>query len=388
MRFLLTTALLLCGVGAAVRLAWAELVFRGDSPSQVQAAIADLRSTPNAFYWQRLADLIPNQQSQFLDKALEANARQTSARIALGLLQEHAGNFGSAEQTLLQAAHYDRQYLPAWTLANFYFRRGSADRFWQWARRAAQLNDDNPRPLLRLASLLEHDPAIVLDRLKGGDNLPYAYLDLLIGAGRLDSAHALLPVLLRAKVVRTNQLLDLTTRQLQAGNVSWALETWNALCGVAPACASLDAEHGPLLAAGFETPDGAGFHPSSVSNPGITADWHTAEATFSLDGSQVDLCPLFAQPVPAPRRGGKHYRLQYEYESSATGARWSMAGFDSPVLPLRQDWQRGEWAISPPPESGKDDLRILKLRLIYHREPGTIPARGELRVRNLQLTIF
>jgi hypothetical protein len=114
---------------------------------------------------------------------------------------------------------------------------------------------------------------------------------------------------------------------------------------------------------------------------------------FSFDGSQPDLCPLFEQPVPAPRRGGKRYRLQYEYESSATGAHWSMAGFDSPILSPQQDWQRGDWTILPASQlgrddSGRDDLRILKLRLVYRREPGTIPAQGELRIRKLQLTIF
>jgi hypothetical protein len=370
------------------------LVFRDDSASQVQAAIRDLGSTPNASYSQRLADLAPGGEAQFLAKALEVNPRLTSARIALGLLQERSGTFASAEKTLLQAAHYDRQYLPAWTLANFYFRRANVDSFWQWARSAAQLNYDNPRPLLRLASLGEHDPVIVLDRLQGGDNLPYAYLDYLIGAGRLDAAQALVPGLLGAKVVRKNQLLDLTTRQLQAGNVSWALKTWNALCGVAPTCASLDPEHGPLLSAGFETPaglegmDSVGFHPSLLSSPGITAAGNPQETIFSFDGSQPDVGPLFEQPVPAPRRGGKRYRLQYEYKSSATGAHWSMAGFDSAVLSPQQDWKRGEWTVLPAPEAGRDDLRVLKLRLVYRREPGTIPAQGELRLRNLQLTIF
>jgi hypothetical protein len=375
-------------MGAAVRLGWAELAFHDDSASRVQVALRDLGSTPNALYPERLADLIPDGQAQFLAQALEANPRFTSARIALGLLQERGGDFGSAEQSLLQAAHYDHQYLPAWTLANFYFRRDKVDSFWQWARRAAQLNHDDPRPILRLASLEEHNPAQMLDRLQGGDNFLYTYLDMLISAGRLDTAHALLPVLLHAKVVRKNQLLDLTTRQLQGGNVSWALKTWNALCDIASSCASLDPEHGPLLSAGFEIMDGEGFHPSLLSNPGITGVGNPEGNIFSFDSPQLDLCPLFEQPVPAPRRGGKRYRLQYEYKSSATGAHWSLAGFDSPVLALKQDWQRGEWTICPAPEGGRDDLRILKLRLVYRREPGTISAKGELRVRNLRLTIF
>lgn len=388
MRFLLSTAFLLCGLGVAARLAWAEFAFRSDSASLTHRALRCLGSTPNAAYAERLADLVPDAEAQYLTQALEANPRLTSARITLGLLEEGRGDFVSAEQTLLQTAHYDRRYLPAWTLANYYFRRGKADSFWQWARRAAQLNNDNPRPLLRLASLEEPDPKIVLDRLQAGDNIAYAYLDLLIGAGRLDSAQALIPVLMRSKVIRKDQLVDLTSRQLHAGHVSWALEIWNQLCGTKSGCESLDPEHGPVLSRGLETPDGEGFHPSLIPNSGITVESGPNEAAFTMDGTQPDLCPLLEQPVPAPRRGGKHYLLRYEYKSSAMGPYWSMAGFESPALAPRSDWHWGEMTISPRAEAGKDSLRLLKLRLVYRRELGTIAARGEFRLRNLQLTIF
>jgi hypothetical protein len=387
-RFLLSIAFLLCALGAAVRLAWAEFAFRGDSAGQTQAALRYLGSTPNASCAERLADLVPGAEAQYLTQALEANPRLTSARVALGLLEEGRGDFVSAEQTLLQATRYDRRYLPAWTLANFYFRRENAESFWQWARRAAQLNNDNPRPLLRLASLEEPDPKIVLNRLQAGDNIAYAYLDLLIGAGRLDSAQALVPILLQSKAVRKSQLVDLTTRQLQAGNVSWALKIWNALCDRGSGCAILDPERGPLLSPGLEIPDGEGFHPRLASSAGITVESRSSEAAFSMDGTQPDLCPLLEQPVPSSRRGDKHYRLRYEYKTSATGAHWSMAGWDSPPLAPRLDWQWGEMTISPRAEEGRDRLRLLKLRLVYRRELGTIAARGELRIRNLQLTIF
>ena len=141
---------------------------------------------------------------------------------------------------------------------------------------------------------------------------------------------------------------------------------------------------------GLETPDGEGFHPSLVPNAGILSVevWskrgriHNGRHSTRLSG------PLLEQPVPAPRRGGKHYLLRYEYKNSATGAYWSMAGFDSPPLAPNSDWQRGEMTVSPRAEAGQDSLRLLKLRMVYRRELGTITARGKFRVRNLQLTIF
>jgi len=91
------------------------------------------------------------------------------------------------ETDLLQAARVDHLYLPAWTLANFYFRQ-DADRFWTWASRAAALTYDDYRPLLRLADTLEPSPVRVATQLGGGAPLLRAYLDLLINTHRLDGA--------------------------------------------------------------------------------------------------------------------------------------------------------------------------------------------------------
>jgi len=382
-RFFLTTAFLLYGVGVSVRLGWAELVARPEKPDQMHQALHILGSTPNAACFERLADLEsePREQTQFLQQALQVNPRLTSARIRLGLLQERR-NLESAEHTLLEADRYDHQYLPSWTVANYYFRHDNREDFWRWSRAALQLNHDEPRPLLRLASLIEPDDAAVLARFQGGEQIAYVYMDLLIGAGRLDGAQRVARTVLHLKEVRKNQLVDLTTRQLKAGNIAWALEIWNALHF------PLDPERGPVLPRPpFETVDGEGFHLRPLSNLGISQDWRGEEAAFSFEGSEPDACPLFEQPIPVPQHS-MQYRLRYEYKSSATGVRWRMAGAEFPLLPLEGDWRLAEWNISIPPGQSGDGLRILPLQLLYRREPGTLPGRGQLTLRNLQLTIL
>jgi len=396
-RFPFTTAFLLCAVGVAVRLGWAELLFRRGSGPPTHRALRLLGSTPNATYYERLADLDQtdlDQETYFLRLALQQNPRLTSARIRLGLQLERRGDFPSAERTLLEAVRYDRQYFPAWTLANYYFRHENQAAFWRWSRTAAQLKQQDTGPILRLASLLEPDPVAVLARLEGGEATAYRYLDLLLGAGRLDSAQQVARVMLGEGSVRNNQLIDLSTRQLNAGNVSWALEIWNALTcsasknGAQNVCAVLDPEHGPVLSRGvFEAPDGEGFHLRPASNPGVLTEWHPEAAVFSFEGTESDLCPLFEQPVPAPRRAMR-YRLRYQYKGSSTGTRWTMADSESPALVPQEEWQDGEWIISVPPQKGRNSLRMLALRLLYRREPGTTPGRGEFALRNLQLTIF
>ena len=171
--------LLFCGsaFGLTVRLSMTELEFRLDPGSALHSP------------WLRASNLAHYESSpDELRAALSLNPRLSSVWIHLGLDAEANGNLAEAEKDLLQAARVDRLYLPAWTLANFYFRRGDSVKFWPWAARAAALTFDDYRPLLRLADALETSPREVTARLAGGAPLLRAYLDLLIAAQRLDSA--------------------------------------------------------------------------------------------------------------------------------------------------------------------------------------------------------
>jgi hypothetical protein len=161
-------ALLLLFWGSAflltIRLVVAEVEFRLDPAARYEASPEELRT------------------------AVTLNPRLSPAWIQLGLEAEADGNLPAAETDLLRAASVDRLYVPAWTLANFYFRRGDAAKFWPWAKRTAALTYDDYRPLLRLADALETSPPQVAARLGGGAPLLRAYLDILINAHRLDSA--------------------------------------------------------------------------------------------------------------------------------------------------------------------------------------------------------
>jgi tetratricopeptide (TPR) repeat protein len=161
-----------------IRLAIAEADFRLDPDSALQSPL-----------WIPAAHLAGFESSPHqLHAAVNLNPRLSSAWIQLGLNAEADGNLQEAETDLLQAARADRLYLPAWTLANFYFRRGEPAKFWPWAQQAARLTYDDYRPLLRMADALETSPQRVATDLGGGASLLRAYLDLLIGAKRFDSA--------------------------------------------------------------------------------------------------------------------------------------------------------------------------------------------------------
>jgi tetratricopeptide (TPR) repeat protein len=204
-------AFLLLFLGAAffltVRMAVAEAEFRRSPESAWH--------TP---FWIRAENLARFDSSpDELRAALNLNPRLSSAWIDLGLNAEADGDLPDAEADLLQASLIDRQYLPAWTLANFYFRRGDRAKFWPWARRAAALTYDDYRPLLRMADALDTSPQEVATRLGGASPLLRAYLDVLIGAGRLDSAQEV-AILLSARhdPYDRARLADFADRKLRA----------------------------------------------------------------------------------------------------------------------------------------------------------------------------
>ena len=173
-------------------------------------------------FWLRAGNLVRyNSSPNELRVAVRLNPRLASAWIYLGLDAEADGDLPEAEQDLLRAARVDRQYVPSWTLANFYFRRGDPEKFWPWAERAAALTFDDYRPLLRLADALETSPRTVAMRLAGGAPLLRAYLDLLIGEGRLDSAQEIADLLAASNASRHDpgdqaRLADFAARRLRA----------------------------------------------------------------------------------------------------------------------------------------------------------------------------
>jgi lipopolysaccharide biosynthesis regulator YciM len=128
---------------------------------------------------ERAADVLPRRTS-LLRSAHTLHPRNTSISIALALELERKDGNSDAERVLREAERYDRQYLPAWTLANFYFRHNQEESFWNWARRAAELNPGDFRPLLRLAMHQEASAQLVLNRMGRRPELLRAYLDLLI----------------------------------------------------------------------------------------------------------------------------------------------------------------------------------------------------------------
>jgi hypothetical protein len=387
-RLLAAALFLFFGFAASLtaRLFTAEAVFERDTADAVRWAAL---SGNNATYYQRWADLEPARAQAALRGALKANPRASAVWIELGLMAEHSGDEAESARDLAQAAQVDRQYLPAWTLANYSFRRGDAAGFWPAAARAAALAYDDLRPLLELCDRMEPDPGIALARLAGlrrSARLERAYLDLLIGKNRLEAAQAVARLMLaRPSPENTKRLTDFTERLIAAGGETPALEIWNGLGKFT----KVGSPNGVVLTNGdFATsPSGAGFDWRLTAPPGLVARWNPSTLRFSFSGSEPEDCALLEQWIPLAVR---RYRLSFEYQTAAmpaaTGLRWAItprdrAGYQSPGLASALSWQESRWSFAP------EQAGLARMRFLYHREPGTARTDGRIELRHVRLEV-
>ena len=362
---------------AAIRLAVAETIFQRDTAEAIERAIAVLEPTPAAAFEERLADLdVPNAQNA-LKRAVVANPRASAAWIALGMLEETGGDFAAAERSLLEASRVDRQYLPAWTLANFYFRRANHERFWAWADRAATLSYDDFRPLLRLSDQFEPDPARMLARFGDVRRLRPAYLDFLIGENRLDAAQQVAKGMWNDRA-NDPLLIDLADRELRAGNALPAIELWNAASGFSP----IEPSEGRILTNGdlARAPLNLGFDWRLVRTEGVAETWRPSELVFTFSGSEPEACVVLEQTMYFVPR---HFRLRFDYLTGVvapSGIRWALDNVVGPPMEPSERWREGVFDV--PRTRG-----LAHLKLIYLREPGTTRTEGRIEFRNLRLEV-
>ena len=148
-------------------MALADYRFRQETLPGTQEA---LRLEPDsAGYYVRLAAIIqesnPVASTEALQRAVALNRWDSQSWVELGLRAEVAGDLAAAERSLLRAASVDQQYLPSWSLVNYYFRRGDSERFWFWARQATQMAYGDLAPLVTLCWKVTSDGALIEQKL-------------------------------------------------------------------------------------------------------------------------------------------------------------------------------------------------------------------------------
>lgn len=340
----------------------------------------------------QLARLDPSHGALYRTEALHRNPWLTEVRLDLAR-DTSAIVRGHEERILLEAACRDRQSLPAWTLAHYYWSHDRPDDFWRWAAHCARVMKGDRRGLLRLARMAAARWRVpveeVPERLNAGDrSLERDLLNELLLAGDLGASGRVAErVLLRAQAVDTPFLTEYLERLLKVGDATAAVSLWNQMCrrGLLQA----DPLRGPKANwnIAFRPPaESPGFDWRPAPTPGVFLNWG-GPLRLRLDGQQPEAAELAWQYVPL-RRG--RYRLssassldsreppeagELRWELLVAGTRHSLALPHSPEQTVRT---MTVWVDSTE--------ELGRLALMIRRQPGVRRLVGELALYRAELT--
>jgi hypothetical protein len=281
----------------------------------------------------------------------------------------------------------DHTYLPRWSLANYYLRRGNMPAFWAWARRAAEMPSGDIGPLFELCWRVSPDAdQIAAAILSEKPDAIRQYLSFLLAKDQLQAVALVAQRLVRSGNPETDRnLLFSAVDQLVADNDAasanglWHLlieKHWVAAEASVPNNAEFAREPLPV-SFDWSLPEYPGLH----SWPGPSG----LETEFT--GNQPEDCTVTEQAIFLTPG---NYSLAYSYRTTDippdTGIHWQIVDAksnavlaDSPNLssdPVKQT----AFAFSVP--SGAS---LLRLRLAYRRALGTPRISGTLVVLSTQI---
>jgi len=397
--------LLRCAVLAG--LAWAAVWAFRVAAADYYAAAFTVRGLEEAMRWApgqslnyvRLSALVsdadPGRARRALEQAVALNPMDARSWIDLGLRHEADGDPAAAERCLLRAAEVDRQYLPSWSLANFYFRTDDTEHFWLWARRAAGMVYGDPTPLFRLADAVAADENLIEKLNLGNLDTQASYLRYLLGR---DSDALVCPVSRRLLAAGREQdvplLLAACDRLLALRRTGEAMELWNRLAALkripygAVSATAADA----VINGSFKTPVSShGFDWRLPEVPGVVAVNEDAPGGIRLtfSGRQPEACTPLLQMIPVVENA--HYELTYLYATSGiadgSGLAWNLEIPENPdaapivrAIPAQPQESARTLAFDTP-----KGCRLVLLSLAYRRAPGTTRIDGRIVLRQVRV---
>ena len=387
-------AALLVGIVWNLRLAIADLAARRNSPDGTRLA---MRWMPgNGAYAAQLADELyasdPVGAKSLLQKAVRLNRFDAASWIQLGLLCESGNDLPQAEESLLQAARVDSTFLPSWSLANFYFRHEQADRFWNWAQKAAQMAPDDATPLFRLAWYANPNAVEIENRLQlKRPEVEVQFVNFLITQGDPPAvSQAASHLLASGAGDSTEVLLSACDWLLAQKRPDLALGLWNGLASrisyPAPGGGSLVTNGSfskPPTSHGFD------WHLLTVNGVSSYLNADPNALGFEFSGEEPDGFTLMTQTVLV--KPGKGYTLAIDYRTSdiapGSGLSWVVSDeHTGAVLARTANLAAEKGGPAYACFTAPDGAAFIRLSLDYQRQPGTVRVEGKLALREVRLS--
>lgn len=389
-------AAFLWGAYWAVRLSYADHLYRSETASMVERAVRLAPGNPRYYLrWADLKEASAESADGIYDQAVKVSPYDPEVWMRAGLNEEMNGDYATAEQDLLHASQLSKLYQPRWSLANFYFRRGKADQFWYWIHSALECSAGEHKPAFDLCWRMTQKPDVIMEKAMPEDRPAVIrdYLSYLIITGRLDATQAVARELAGIATNKEVALLLLYVNNM-IGELQYeaASEVWNTLCArrLLP---YPPLEEGRLTNGDFTWPlRNGGFDWYRPCTTGISCIGNDDPRWLRLifSGEQPEHCGALEQLVRVTP--GTDYVLTFRYDTECvapnTGLRWHASDAeDGHDLTMRAPdlasprWTEGRFLFRAGPAT-----RWTRLSLVYERTSGTTRIDGRFFLSQCTLT--
>jgi tetratricopeptide (TPR) repeat protein len=372
------------GIWISFQTARADLLFREDTAQSIQKAI---EIAPDGWpYYMRLAQLDRANATKLISTSLRLNPYDAQANIELGLQYEANGDFAQAQKQLLQAYAIDHTYLPRWTLANYYYRRGDMDQFWAWARSAAAMPADDIGALLVLCWRATPDTSTITRAiLNEKPEFLRQYLNFLLVREQPRAAADVAEHLLRADDRQSDLpvLLSVLNHLVTANDSSGALGLWQLLMRRNWVIADSTVPNNPRF---LRAPVASSFDWSIPEYQGMHSWPGPSGLQTEFSGTEPEDCVVAEQTV-ALKPG--NYALVFAYRTShipsETGLRWQILDSKSQKILTESNDLSSDANKESMVKFLLDESSLVVLRLGYRRALGTVRISGMLNMQSVHI---
>jgi tetratricopeptide (TPR) repeat protein len=336
-----------------------------------------------------------------LRAAAKLNPLNSDLLMSIGLREEFRGDKAAAERDFKRAVEVDRQFKPAWTLANFYYRTNEPEKSRPLLKQVLQLEplgfDPNPVFDLFWAEEGEGDETAasrkVMDSIPAHGERRIQYLTYLVRTKRAEAVLDAWPKALEAANLKNadqvSTLTDVADFLVKQGNMAGAVKVWNDLVdrGVGKG-ERLNPEKGASVAdPEFQFPmDGRGFAWGQGQIPGVFISKIASGLRFEIDGNEPEGFVLLG--VTAPVIPGRQYHLTWKADGTALNSPHD-PGFLFEIA--EKPGEKGSAVCGGLLASGNAHCDFMtqadsvQVRLRYGRAQGTVRANGVLQLDSVRL---
>ena len=300
-----------------------------------------------------------------------------------------AGNrLTDASQCLHQAARIDHTFLPAWSLANFYFRQNNSVQFWYWIHQASRLVPEDASPLFRLCWHFTDDANEIGKQLDvNRPDMQAQYVNFLISENRMAAVG---PVALRLAARNRSQdtalLLNTSDWLISQHQATAALNLWNLLAEQhrIPFHA-IDPKSKPTVtnADFILSPTSIGFDWHLPTVTGINASQENDHGGLRLEFSsdQPESVEILTQVLAV--QPNTAYSFMFDYSTSGiapgTGLTWRVVNLRTgSVLATSDSLSADKGAVDHLDFTVPADSKFVRVSLVYQRALGTTRIEGSL----------